>query len=210
MKIYTLPVGAIGTNCYIYAADSGECMIIDPGAQPEKIAKYIIEHNLIPVKILITHGHYDHIGGVKKLLSIFENLVVAIGENDEEMLTDTSKSLASIRNSSQNEFIIHGAEKLRDGDVIIWSGEDITVMETPGHTKGGVIYISGGVIFSGDTLFRDDIGRCDLAGGDYNVMKQSLAKIADLPGDYTVYPGHGESTTLNYERKYNVYINGKV
>ncbi|MCL2068516.1 MAG: MBL fold metallo-hydrolase, partial [Oscillospiraceae bacterium] len=95
---------------------------------------------------------------------------------------------------------------LNDGDIIEADELSVYVMHTPGHTLGGVCYITGDVIFSGDTLFCGDVGRCDLYGGSYPTMKRSLAKLCELEGDYAVYPGHGQSTTLEYERKNNRYI----
>lgn len=205
MNLMTVSVGMLGTNCYI-AGSAKSCAVIDPGAQPEKIIAAIEGEGLDVRYILLTHGHHDHIGGVRKLMEKFPDAELFIGKNDLEMLTDGSKSYARVKYDKSGDFFIEQAKTLSDGDVLEFDGVRITVLETPGHTKGGVCYICDNAIFSGDTLFFGDVGRCDLYGGDYGVMKQSLLKIIALNGDYGVYPGHGEATTLDYERQNNPYI----
>ncbi len=207
MKVIIAPVGTLGTNCYIAGSESGDAFVVDPGAQPEKLAGILKEQNLTPKYILLTHGHYDHIGGVKGLMEKFPDITLYIGENDKEMLEDASKSYANRWDDGEDHRIL-GAQTLKEGDTLEVGNLTVSVLDTPGHTKGGVCYLCGDVIFSGDTLFRGDIGRCDLYGGNFDVMKQSLAKLAALEGDYTVYPGHEQSTTLDYERAYNPYLRG--
>ena len=207
MKVIIAPVGTLGTNCYIVGSESGDAFVVDPGAQPEKLAGILTEQNLAPRYILLTHGHYDHIGGVKALMEKFPDVTLHIGENDQEMLEDASKSYANRWDDGEDHRIL-GAQTLKEGDTLEVGDLTINVLDTPGHTKGGVCYLCGDVIFSGDTLFRGDIGRCDLYGGNFDVMKQSLAKLAALEGDYPVYPGHEQSTTLDYERAYNPYLRG--
>lgn len=206
MDIITIPVGSLGTNCYILCSKAHCCAVIDPGAQPEKIIERIKEEKLTVRYILLTHGHHDHIGGVKKLAAEFEDVKVFIGKGDAEMLGDAKKSLASLRYAKSDEFIIENAETLIEGQELELDELKIRAIETPGHTKGGCSYICRDAIFSGDTLFYGDVGRCDLYGGDYEVMKKSLRKLAELEGDYRVYPGHGDSSSLEYERMHNTYI----
>jgi glyoxylase-like metal-dependent hydrolase (beta-lactamase superfamily II) len=167
------------------------------------------DYGLKPAHILLTHGHHDHIGGVKRLLEKFEGLTVSIGGGDLEMLGDTQKSLAQFRSSDDSQFVVSKANTLSDDDVVEVDELSVRVMETPGHTKGGVCYIVADMIFSGDTLFCDDIGRCDLYGGSYPTIRRSLAKLCGLlfdGKDYAVYPGHGRETTLDYESRNNRYI----
>lgn len=206
MKLITISVGMLGTNCYVLSSSSKNCAVFDPGAQPEKIIAGIEEEGLNVKYVLLTHGHHDHIGGVRRLMEKFPDAELFIGKNDLEMLTDGSKSYASIKYDKSGEFFIEKAKTVSDGDIIESDDINIRVMETPGHTKGGVCYVCDNMIFSGDTLFFGDVGRCDLYGGDYGIMKKSLLKLIALDGDYSVYPGHGEATSLEYERKNNQYI----
>ena len=206
MNIANIPVGFLGTNCYIVSVDSGACAVIDPGAQPEKIITYLDGKGLKAEYILLTHGHHDHIGGVKKLMEAYPDAKLRIGENDIEMLDDTKKSLALDRYDESEHFLLEKAEPLHDGDELTLGDLTIRVVATPGHTKGGVCYVCDDAIFSGDTLFRGDVGRCDLYGGNYGALKESLKKLTELDGDYAVYPGHGADSTLDYERKNNMYI----
>jgi glyoxylase-like metal-dependent hydrolase (beta-lactamase superfamily II) len=209
MEIITMPVGMLGTNCYIVKSDAGKCAVIDPGAQPEKIIDLMVKNKLTLQYVLLTHGHHDHIGGVKKLITQYRDARLYIGKGDLEMLGDSQKSLAIFKTASDSDFIIGNADTLAEGDTIELDELTFTVLETPGHTKGGVTYLCGDAMFSGDTLFREDVGRTDLYGGDYPTLKRSLAKLDALKGDFVVYPGHGESSTLDYERQNNQYIGGE-
>lgn len=206
MNLITIPVGMLGTNCYILSSNANNCAVFDPGAQPEKIINTVGDNGLNVRYILLTHGHHDHIGGVRKLMEKFPEAELFIGKHDLEMLTDGNKSYASVRYDKSGEFFIEKAQTASDDDIIKLDELEIRVMETPGHTKGGVCYICDNMIFSGDTLFLRDVGRCDLYGGDYGVMKKSLLKLIGLNGDYRVYPGHGEATSLEFERQHNSYI----
>lgn len=206
MNVTIVPVGMLGTNCYLLASAGKGCAIIDPGAQADKIAGIIDKAGLSPRYILLTHGHHDHIGAVKRLAARFPEVKIYIGENDMEMLLDGNKSLAIMRSENANEFIIDNAGTLTDGQEVALDELTIRVLDTPGHTRGGVSYLCEDALFAGDTLFRGNVGRTDLYGGSYEVLLASLKKLAGLAGDYTVYPGHGDATTLEQERKHNPYI----
>ena len=206
MKLFNVPVGTLGTNCYILASETGNCIVIDPGAQAEKLLKFIRDNKLTIKKILLTHGHHDHVGAVKALLESDELLNAYIGERDLEMLTDPQQTFAVLQMPEAPDYIAPRTKTLADGDEIVVDELKIKVVTTPGHTHGCVCYIIGDIIFAGDTVFLNDIGRCDLYNSDYSAMKRSLLKLCALPGNYTVYPGHGSSTTLEYERKNNMYI----
>ncbi|MBC8585000.1 MBL fold metallo-hydrolase [Youxingia wuxianensis] len=205
MKLYIKPVGPIGTNCYIVADDNNIAVIIDPGAQAEKLMEFIKKMQLKPEYILLTHGHYDHIGGVKWLIEDYGCKLV-IGEKDAEQLADREKSLATMRGMTPDIYILHPDILVKEGDVLTAGELSFEVIDTPGHTKGGVTYRCGGLLFTGDTLFAGDIGRTDLYGGDYHTLLASVKKLAELPGDYRVLPGHGSDSTLDMERKLNPYI----
>ena len=206
MKLFNIPVGSLGTNCYVIVSEAGGCILVDPGAQAGKLIEFIGENKLTLKKILLTHGHYDHIGALKELFEKDASLKVAIGKEDFELITDPSKSLSMLNMADAGKLIASRTETVAGGDKIMLDELEIEVMETPGHTKGGVCYILDNIILSGDTLFYEEVGRCDLYGGSYPTIKQSLLKLCALPGDYIVYPGHGESTTLDHERKHNMYI----
>ena len=206
MNVITIPVGIYSTNCYILASNEKSCAVIDPGANAPKIAEIIREKGYTLKHILLTHGHWDHTGAIKGLLAQFAGVDFYVGEQDLELLEDAEKSWAAYRGFSQEDYFIPGGKPLSEGDTFTLDDLTVSVTCTPGHTFGSVCYICRDVIFSGDTLFYENIGRCDLYGGDFGVMKKSIAKLAALGGQYTVYPGHGQSTTLDHERKHNPYF----
>lgn len=206
MNVTTIPVGMLGTNCYLLASAKNTCAIVDPGAQAAKIADIITEKGLAPKYILLTHGHFDHIGAVNALAEQFPELEIYIGEGDLELIADTEISKVEQKGLDKDTFTIKNAGTVAGGREFELDELTITVMETPGHSKGGVSYICEDVIFSGDTLFQENVGRCDLYGGDFGILKSSLKKLGELTGDFTVYPGHGEATTLEHERFYNPYF----
>jgi len=206
MNITIIPVGALGTNCYLIISEKGTAALIDPGAGAEKIAGILEEKGCALKCILLTHGHWDHTGGVRKLLEKYPQADCCIGKEDREMVTDEEQFSGMLRGGRWEDHYIPEAKELVDGDKIELDELTLTVMETPGHSLGSVCFACQDVIFSGDTLFLENCGRCDLYGGNFDTMKDSLAKLAAMPGDYTVYPGHGPSTTLQHEREKNPYI----
>lgn len=202
ITVYTLPLGDYQTNCYIVcAAESKTCAVIDPGYFPERILSFLADKGLGLDAILLTHGHFDHVGAVKAL-------VEATGCRLWMKESDYTQ-----RSNPQNDFLypIHDCDFCEvsfceEGEKIRAGGAVFTVMETPGHTWGSVCYLCEDAIFSGDTLFAGSCGRTDLPGGDYGTIVLSLERLAELQGDYTVYPGHGSATTLAQERMYNPYM----
>ena len=202
ITVYTLPLGDYQTNCYIVcAAESKTCAVIDPGYFPERILSFLADKGLGLDAILLTHGHFDHVGAVKAL-------VEATGCRLWMKESDYTQ-----RSNPQNDFLypIHDCSFCEvsfceEGEKISAGGAVFTVMETPGHTWGSVCYLCEDAIFSGDTLFAGSCGRTDLPGGDYGTIVLSLERLAELQGDYTVYPGHGSATTLAQERMYNPYM----
>ena len=201
MKIDSLTVGPIGTNCYILQEEQAKlCAVIDPGDEAERIEKAVESTGCTPVMILLTHGHFDHCTGVAGLLEKWPDLPVYIHEAD---VTDgVGGELTFRRLDEKNQRYWH------EGDTLTVGSLTLRVMETPGHSRGSVcLLVEGqGVIFSGDTLFRGNCGRCDFPGGDYRAMLRSLARLGRLEGQYQVYPGHEAATDMEYERKYNPYM----
>lgn len=188
MKLNVLTVGPIYTNCYIVSSGGENCAVVDPGDEPAKIINFLKENNLKCDGILITHGHHDHIGGLEALAASSGAPVYA-GAGDIDRLP------------------VNEVKTVKEGDVIKAGGLEFTVIETPGHTEGGVCFLCGDSLFSGDTLFCDSVGRTDLPGGDFTVLRRSLLKLRDLDAeDLAVYPGHMESTTLAHERECNPFI----
>ena len=197
MLIKTLPVGMLETNCYIVTdEESKKCAIIDPGADSNIILDYIESNNLSPVAIFLTHGHYDH---RLALDAVIESTGVPAYIHESEVNRNGQQGRHKLDDNGKLSFYA-------EGDKIIAGSLEFTVLETPGHSTGSVTLMCEDVIFTGDTLFRDDCGRTDLEGGNDDIMMQSLKRLSELDGDYEVYPGHAESSTLSYERSFNRYM----
>ena len=199
LKIQRFPVGILRTNSYLISYnDRG--IIVDPGGISDKLDENIKKLNGIDY-IILTHGHFDHILEVKR----YQNLTgakIVIGKDEKDFPMDNSLNLCS-------EFYKKGINNfsadilLKDGDTLKFSDKEIKVIFTPGHTIGSVCYCLDNNMFSGDTLFRGKVGRTDLATGNENDMLNSLRKIYDLETDYSVYPGHGLTTSLYREKSLN-------
>lgn len=202
IKVKHTVLGALQNNCYLLTDEkSGKSALIDCTEASDKMLAFLGDAQL--EYILLTHGHFDHIGGVGEIKEKFGAKVV-IGKPDEGMLSSGRLSLASYSFERQNN--TEADITVSDGDTLTLGDTVITVMATPGHTKGGVCYIADDVIFTGDTLFCCDCGRTDFPGGSFAEIKQSLKRIASLEKNYTVYPGHDEFSTLDFEKKNNPYM----
>ena len=196
MLVKTLPVGQLETNCYVVVNENTlECVVIDPGDEANTILDYIESNKLKCVAIMLTPGHYDHVGAVDAV-------------RKETGATVYMNELDDARRGRQNFMRYTLPEDGRyysDGDVVELAGLRFDVIATPGHTPGGVTLRCEDCLFTGDTLFRGSCGRVDLPGGDMKQELASLKRICSLPGDYEVYPGHMDSSTLERERMFNYY-----
>ena len=189
-----MPLGAYQTNCYlVWGENSPSCVVIDPGYEPDTILDAAEQLGKTISAILLTHGHFDHVGAVKDLVAE-TGCSVYLCPEDCSMPPQMTAGPLYYTNS------------YAEGDFVEASGLSFKVLHTPGHTPGSVCLMCENVIFSGDTLFWGSCGRTDLPGGDWATILASLRRLANLTGDYDVYPGHGNATTLAFERKMNPYL----
>lgn len=205
MQVITLVVGDMyQTNCYIVYDDQNRAAVIDPGDEAMRIMDVIHAHGLSVEAILLTHNHFDHIMAADTVLKQTGAKLYAFGA-DAEALQDPTRILLHM--SPRDDFAPLTADRvLADGDTVTVGDMSFCVMHTPGHTPGSCCYIAGDVMFSGDTLFENSIGRMDFVGGSTRDMLLSLRRLYRLTEDYTVYPGHGPATTLQREKYNNPYM----
>lgn len=207
MKIQNFVLGMVGTNCYLVVnEEEKQCILIDPAVYSGEIAEQIRREGLDLRAILLTHGHFDHIMGIDGFRKEFPEIPVYAHREEEALLKDASMN-ASLEFGRQYTF--SGAAYAEDGDVIDLAGMQFQVIHTPGHTIGGCCYYlqEEKVLFSGDTLFRESIGRTDFPTGNGGQLMRSIReKLFTLPEETAVYPGHMERTTIGDEKKYNPYF----
>ena len=194
MKVKQFKLGPMDNFSYvIWDADLNEAAVIDPAWQPGPIEEFLKKEGLTLKLLLLTHGHADHANAVGYFLEKNPGLALTAHKNDAFLLDDDLKPLARLE----------GETELRLG------GEKIKVILTPGHTPGSVSYLAGGCVFTGDTLFVGECGRVDLPGSDPKAMRLSLLKLAALPGETLLYPGHsynGDTSTIGAQKEHNTYI----
>ena len=196
MNIKTIPVGQLETNCYVVVNEETlACVVIDPGDESNAIMDYIESNRLSCEAVMLTHGHFDHVGAVNEVL---EQTGCALYINPRDEGYEVGMSGMKFK-------MPEGGKYYDDGDIIVEAGLEFKVLATPGHTPGSVCLICGGALFTGDTLFRGSCGRADLPGGSMREEMRSLKKICALEGDYEVYPGHMDSSSLERERRFNHY-----
>ena len=194
IQIHTLTLGLYQTNCYIvHKEGSKNCVVIDPGYDANTILGRAALLGLQVEAILLTHGHFDHVGAVAAL---------AADTDCRVFLKEEELSLPAVMTAGTLFYTdLYGS----DGTLSV-ADMDFRILHTPGHTPGSVCLMVGDAMFSGDTLFAGSMGRVDFPGSSLMDMRKSLRKLRELPGDYRVFPGHAEATTLEYERKTNPYL----
>ena len=201
MKIEVQQVGQLMTNCYIvWDENTKNAAVIDPGDDGAYLSDRLRKNGLTLQFILLTHGHFDHITGVPELME-------TCGTEPKVYMSHKDLELEAVF----HENVALDPEMVtdwKDGDTVTMDSITFRVLETPGHTPGSVCLIAGDVIFSGDTLFQLSVGRTDFPGGDAAALKKSVQRLRDLPGEYTICPGHGSPTYLSQERSKNPYMRG--
>jgi hydroxyacylglutathione hydrolase len=196
--IKTIPAGVYEANCYLLVdEDTKECGIIDPGGDAKKLENEIRSLKANPKYILLTHGHFDHVGAVIELINTFK-VPYYINEIDEKYMEKDNSVFGTLPKASNY---------LKDGDSIKLGENIVKVIATPGHTKGGVCFLVDDKLFTGDTLFQGSVGRSDFIGGDGRELINSIkTKLLPLGDEIEVYPGHGDSSTIGYEKRRNPFL----
>ncbi len=209
--IKTISVGPLATNCYLIGnPETKEGLLFDPGADAEKIRGVLRELGIKPVAILLTHGHFDHIGAVKELAKEYR-IPVVCGEEEKGLLEDPSQVLPVAFSDSypnKDALQITVDRYVTNEEMLEYAGLYVTCLATPGHTAGGYSYYFPveRVLVSGDTLFLESVGRTDFPTGDEETLLNAIREqLYQLPDDTTVLPGHGPATNIAYEKRYNLY-----
>ena len=209
MKIDRLILGEFQTNGYVVRRDESavDCLIIDAGLDAGDLIRFLQQHELHPVAVVLTHGHADHIVGLAALRQSFPEVTTYIHTLDADMLADPEANLSAFAGMA---FTAEPADALlEEGDTVEQAGITLKVLHTPGHTPGGIcLYApSENTIFVGDTLFADSVGRTDFPGGDMEQLIGSIrSKLLTLPEATAVYPGHGMRTTIGREKRANPFV----
>lgn len=201
-EIKSFVSGMCETNSYILSDEDNNCVIIDPEGSVSPYIKYISENCLKPIYIMLTHAHFDHIGAMEPLRRKYDIQVLA-GEKEDVVLKDPNINLTTMIGAGKS---FSADRLLKDGETFTAGKMEFKVILTPGHTCGSICYICQDTMIAGDTLFLGSCGRTDFPTGDWKTMNESLRLLKNLDGDYTVYPGHGPATTLEAERRTNMFM----
>ncbi len=194
VEFITMPLGAYQTNCYLlYAPNRADCLVIDPGYEPETVLSQVDKLGKTVAAILLTHGHFDHVGAVQDLAA---ETGCPVYIHEQELTMPPQMTAGKLYHTH-----FYG-----EGDVLEFAGLTIRVHHTPGHTPGSVCLETDGLLFTGDTLFAGSCGRTDFPGGDFDTILTSLRRLRGFESELQVLPGHGESSTISREVQYNPFL----
>jgi hydroxyacylglutathione hydrolase len=209
LQIHTIVSVPFAENTYVvWQSDRNDCLVIDPGLEPDAILDFLRERSLTPAVLLNTHGHADHIGGNADLKRAYPEAPLLIGAGDAPLLTDAELNLSApfglpITSPEADTLV-------REGDVLQHAGLRLEVLDIPGHSPGHVVFVHRSepiVVFGGDVLFRGSIGRTDFPGSNGPLLLEGIrTKLFPLPADTVVYPGHGPVTTVGHEKRFNPFV----
>jgi glyoxylase-like metal-dependent hydrolase (beta-lactamase superfamily II) len=207
MKVDCIEVGPFAVNCYVVAGSGNEALVIDPGADPGRIVAAVKKQRLSVAAFLLTHGHVDHISGLAGVCESFPARILMPADDGRWAFSETNQwppFYPPPRRPAGDIVLLGGEEERSEG------GMAFRVLRTPGHTPGGVCYYfpAEHAVFTGDTLFAGSVGRVDLPGGDSRALTSSVARLAELPVETVVYPGHGPASTIEVELETNFYLQG--
>ena len=203
MDIHRLPLPPLGANCYLLR-NGTRGLVIDPGGDAQSVERACRDLGMRPEAVLLTHGHFDHVGAVPELCRMYPLLPVYLHDLDAGA---SDPQLFPLPTQMERAGAWDDLRELEEGCLEL-AGFHIHVLHTPGHSEGSCCFQVGEHLFTGDTLFRFSVGRTDLPGGSGEALTRSLRRLAALGGDYAVHPGHDAPTTLSAERQRNPYLQG--
>lgn len=204
IRIHRLPVGDLQTNCYIISRSNlNEALIIDPGAEGERIIRFLEERKVHPAAVFLTHAHFDHSGAVKPVIDRFHIPLYILDREADLLHAAFNRDMRRMMNLEEPPEADH---RLSDGQQLDIAGLSLSILHTPGHTPGSMSLHLDGHLITGDTLFQGSVGRTDLPGGDWKQLQDSIRKLMEFPPETIIYPGHGDESTLDEEARWNPFL----